>query len=119
MNNENKASYLSASSNVGSFYSIRKLNFNKLVVANRHRNSLRIKFDSLAEKIRDNADILMISETKLDNSFQDGLNLIEKYNNSDKFNCNCHGGSIMLHVRADIPLKCLSIASLPMEGFYV
>lgn len=35
-------------------------------------NSLNIKSDDLVQKIRDNVDILIISETKLDKSFPDG-----------------------------------------------
>ena len=55
--------------NVASLYSIGKRNLNKLVVAHLNINSLRLKFDSLVQKITGNVDILMISETKLDNSF--------------------------------------------------
>ena len=72
MNNEYKANSLSESNKVASLYSIRKRNLNKLVVAHIKINSLRFKFHSLAQKITDNVNILMISETKLDNSFPEG-----------------------------------------------
>ena len=61
----------------------------------------------------------MISETKSDNSFPDGQLLIEGYSKPYKIDCNCHGGGIILYVRADIPSKLLSTESLPMEDFYV
>ena len=64
MNNEYKASSLCESNNVGSLYSIRKRNLNKLVVAHLNINSLRIKFDNLLQKITGNVHILMTSETK-------------------------------------------------------
>ena len=76
MNNEYKANSLSDSNNVASLYSIRKRNLNKLVVAHLNINSLRLKFDSLVQKITGNVIILKISETKLDNSFLEGQFLI-------------------------------------------
>ena len=41
-------------------------NLNKLVIAYLNINSIRNKFDFFVEKIKGNVDILMISETKLD-----------------------------------------------------
>ena len=64
---------------MGSLYSIRKRNLIKLVVAHLNSNSRRVKFDTLVQKITGNVDILMISKTKLDNSFPDGQFLIEGY----------------------------------------
>ena len=61
----------------------------------------------------------MISETKLDNSFPEGQFLIEGCSKPYRIDRNCHGGSIILYVRVDIPSKLLSIESLPMEAFYV
>ena len=51
---------------------IRKGNFNRLVLAHININSIRNKFDTLAQQITNNIDILMISGTKLDNSFLEG-----------------------------------------------
>ena len=119
MNNEYKANSLSESNKVASLYSIRKRNLNKLVVAHLNINSLRLKFDSLAQKITGNVDILMISETKLDNSFPEGQFLIEGYRKPYGNDRNYHGGGIMLYVRADISSKLLSRELLPMEVFYV
>ena len=46
---------------------IRKGKFNRLVLAHININSLRNKFDNSAQQITNNVDILMMSETKLDN----------------------------------------------------
>ena len=51
---------------------IRKDNLNKLIFAHLNINSVRNKFDSLADIIKDNIDTLMISESKVDSSFPDG-----------------------------------------------
>ena len=48
---------------------LRLKNFNKLILAHLNINSLRNKFEFLISLIKDNIDILMISETKLDQSF--------------------------------------------------
>ena len=48
---------------------LRLKNFNKLILAHLNINSLRNKFEFLISLIKDNTDFLMISETKLDQSF--------------------------------------------------
>ena len=60
----------------------------------------------------------MISETKLDSSFQF---LIPGYSSPCRLDRNCRGGGIMLYVREDIPIpsKLLLIDNQPMEGFYI
>ena len=42
-------------------------------------NSIRIKFGMLTSMIKDNIDILMVSETKLDSSFTNAQFVIEGY----------------------------------------
>ena len=46
--------------------SLRLKNVNKLIITHLNINSLRNKFEFLISLIKDNIDILMISETKLD-----------------------------------------------------
>ena len=48
---------------------LRLRNLNKLIIAHLNINSLRNKFELLIPQIKDNIDILMIAETKLDESF--------------------------------------------------
>ena len=55
-----------------SLQTLRKDNLNKLIFAHLNINSIRNKFDSLADIIKDNINILMISETKVDDTFLDG-----------------------------------------------
>ena len=96
-----------------------KGNFNRLVLAHININSIRNKFDTLVQQITNNIDILMISETKLDNSFPEGQFLIPGYSSPYRFDRNCRGWGMMLYVREDIPSKLLSIENQPIEGFYV
>ena len=53
-------------SNLGN---IRKNDSKKIIIAHRNINSIRNKFDILADIVKDNINILMISESKLDDSF--------------------------------------------------
>ena len=49
-----------------------KIRSEKLIIAHLNINSLRNKFDFLSCIIEENVDILLISETKLDDSFPSG-----------------------------------------------
>ena len=50
---------------------LRVTNIGNIIIAHLNINSLRYKFDSLVELIQSNLDILVIRETKLDESFPD------------------------------------------------
>ena len=56
---------------------IRKENPDRLIKSHLNVNSLRNKFESLVPLVKDNIDILMLSETKLDSSFSDAQFSIE------------------------------------------
>ena len=55
-----------------SLQTIRTDYLNKLIFAHMRINSVQNKFDSLADIIKNNIDILMISETNEDDTFPDG-----------------------------------------------
>ena len=98
---------------------IRKGNFNRLALEHINIKSIRNKFDILVQQITNNVDALMISETKLDNSFPEGQFLISGYSSPFRFDRNCRRGDIILYVREDIPSKLFSIENQPIEGFYI
>ena len=79
-----------------SLQTIRKDNLNKLIFAHLNINSIRNKFDSLADIIKDNIDILMISETKVDNSVPDGQFFLDGFGTPFRLDRNRNGGGIML-----------------------
>ena len=96
-----------------------KRNINRLIIGQLNINSLRNKFESIVQRFTGNIDILMVSETKLDNSFPVSQFLIDGYTPPFRLNCDNNGGGIMLFVREDIPCKLLSTENHPMEGFHV
>ena len=56
-------------------------------------NSLRCKF----ELIKDNIDILMISEIKLDESFRTSQFFMNGFRSPHRLDRNCNGGGILLY----------------------
>ena len=51
------------------FIKTKLVDLNKLVFAHLNINSIRNKFKLLSEQVRGNAHVLMVSETKIDDSF--------------------------------------------------
>ena len=92
---------------------------NKLIIAHLNINSLRNKFEFLVEFIRGKVDILMISETKIDESFPLGQFKINSFNALFRLYRNSNGGGIMLFVLEDIPAKLIAPEIPPVESLYV
>ena len=57
----------------------------------------------LSSMVRDNIDILMVLETKLDSSFPQAHFKIEGYVPPFRYDRNSHGVGILLFIREDIP----------------
>ena len=98
--------------------SLRIKNLNKLIVGHLNINSVRSKFDFLTHQVKGNIDILIISETKLDESFPVGQFLINGYGVPYRLDRDGNGGGILLYIREDTPSKLLSI-NRNIEGFFV
>ena len=69
--------------------------------------------------IKNNVDILMISETKLDESFPEGQFTVKGYSKSFRLDRNKNGGGIMLYVREDIPARLISVEKSPIEAMFI
>ena len=79
----------------------------KLIIAHLNLSSIRNKFDSLSSMIENNADVLLISETKLDDSFLSGQFKICGFSMPYRYDRNSMGGGLLLYVRDDIRTKLL------------
>ena len=75
---------------------------NRLIIARLNINSFRNEFEFSVEFARGKVDILMISETKFDESFPLGQFKINEFNASFRHGSNSYGGGIMPLVREDI-----------------
>ena len=86
-------------------HEIRKQYVNNVVMGHLNINSLANKFDTLTLIIKDRLDILVLVETKLDDSFTDKQFIIEGYTKPYRLDRNCNGDGILIYVRKDIPSK--------------
>ena len=94
---------------------IRLKNLNRVLIGHININSIRNKFDILFGMVKDNTDILMVSETKLDSSFSQTEFRIEGYTPPFRFDRNSRGVGILLFIRKDIPAKIIS--TTPLKDF--
>ena len=94
---------------VGSIRDVRKGNLKRIILGHLNVNSIRNKFDLLGEKIKGSVDIMVISETKLDESFPNGHIIIPGYALPCRLDRNQSGGGIMVFVREKTPSRALSL----------
>ena len=103
-----------------SLKNIRLRNMKRTMTGHFNINSLRNKFESLQEQINDgNVDILLISETKLDNSFPNGHFLIKGYSAPYRRDRDAESACIVLFIREDIHSKLLAVEDSITKGLYV
>ena len=65
-------------------------------------------FQFLASQIINNADVLVVSETKLDESFPTAQFLLDEFWKPDRLNRCLNGGGILLYVKDDISSRLLT-----------
>ena len=83
------------------FQELSEKNEDGLIIAHLNINFLQNKFEPLATLVQGQVDILIISETKLDES--------------------SHGGGLLIYVREDIPCKRLTTKNISedIEGIFI
>ena len=94
--------------NIDVFSDLRKLrndNKKRPIICYININSVRYKFDELKGISTDKiVDLLIISETKIDSSFNDNLFKVEGYK-MERRDRTTHGGGIMTFAHSDLPFK--------------
>ena len=90
-----------------------------LVFAHINKNSLRNKFELLADLVKGSIDVLMIYETKTDDSFHFENFLIGGFSKPYRLDRDSLGGCILLYVREDILSNLPEVKTKPIEGFHV
>ena len=78
--------------------SLRYNNLNKLIFTHLNIHSITNKFELLSEQVRGNVEVLMVSETKIDDSFPIGSFLIHGFTPPYRH----------LYIREDIPSNLLA-----------
>ena len=92
-----------------------------MIICTLNINSLSSKFDDLKVLISVMFDILIIIETKLDDTYPIPQFLIDGYSMRYILDRNRNGGRVIIYVREDIPGKVLGKHLFPndIEGIFV
>ena len=88
---------------------------NQLIIAHVNINSISNKFDQLSYIIKDNVDILVVGETKLDDSFPTSQFRINGFSKPYRLDRTRNGGGVMIFVRDELPSKQLQKHALPSD----
>ena len=73
----------------------------------------------LSDQIKGNIDVLLVSETRVDDSFPNGNFLVDGSSTPYRLDRNSNGGRLMLFVREDIPSNLVEAEAKPIEVFYI
>ena len=103
-------------SNLNSFSKIRKTrieHINNVIIGN--LNSFPNKFDDLKVLVNGMLDIVIITETKLDDTFPVSQFHVDGFSKPYRLDRNRNGGGVTIHVREDISSKILTKHVLPTD----
>ena len=92
--------------------SLRAKNLNRIIIAHININSIRNKFDILSDLFVGSIDVLLISETKIDETFPSAQFGISGYSAPYRLDRTQFGGGLLLYLRKDIPSKILYIPGI-------
>ena len=65
--------------------------------------------------IKDNIDLLLVSETKVDDTYPTAQFKIDGYSKPIRMDRDCHGGGLMIFSRDDLPFHELKSHTLPSD----
>ena len=82
----------------------REKNINRPIIGQLNINSIRNKFHFLESEASKHLDILLISETKIDESFPAAQFLLDGFSRPYRLDCCANGGGMLLYVIDDILL---------------
>ena len=98
---------------------IRINNLNNVIIGHLNVNSLVPKLDAIKTIIPGNIDVMIFSETKLDDSYPTAQLMIEGFKKPFRLDRDySNGGGILIYVKSDIPstLKCSHLFPDEIEG---
>ncbi len=94
---------------------IRLNNHNGLLIAYLNINSIRNKIDFLRPMVSEVVDILIIAETKIDNTFPTSQFTIEGFMKPYRYDRDRNGGGLLIYVRERAPVKELTPLKTPKD----
>ena len=92
-----------------------------MIIGNLNINSIRTKFEQLKETVLKYIDILLVTETKLNETFLESLFLIDSFSKPYRLDRNKNGGGVMIFIRDTISSKILKKHIFPnnVESIFV
>ena len=94
-------------------------NVNKTIIEQVNINSISSKFNQLKELALKHVDILVVCETKLDETFPSSQFHMDGFSLPYRLDGNRNGGDVITFGKEDTPSKLLTIHKFPsdVEGF--
>ena len=100
---------------------LRTRNPNKIIIGNLNINSLSNKFEQLKDIVMQHIDILVLTETKIDDTFPTAQFLVNGLSEPYRRDSYKNEGGVMIYIHEVIPSKLLDKHVFPydMEGLFV
>ena len=95
------------------YISVRLSNPKKVTIGHLNINSIPNKFNGIMSVVKDNLDIFLISETKIDPSFPEAQFCFPGYGIPHRKDRCIGGGGLLMYVNEDIPSRQLKTHILP------
>ena len=100
---------------ISRFKIIRAESFDSIIVEILDINSISPKFDQFKLMVSGYFNVMIVTETKLDDSFPKAQFCIDGFSIPYRLDRNRNGGGLMIYVRDDIPSKMLTKHNLPED----
>ena len=101
--------------NSSNLHQVRINNPSRIIFSQININSIRNKFEQLIYIVNNEIDILMVSETKLDDTFPTSQFLMQGYLTPFRKDRTTKGDGMLLYVREDVPCK---IIKTEIDAYY-
>ena len=98
---------------------IRLRNLDRIIFGHLNINSIRNKINILESIATKNIDILLISETKIDESFSNAQFRMNGFSEPIRIDRNSNGGGLLLYTRKDIVRKQLPLIAAGIECLFI
>ena len=90
-------------------------NVNKAIIGQININSISPKFNQLKKLVLKHVDVLVVCETKLDETFPSSQFHMDGFSLQYRLDRNRNGGGVMIFVKEDIPSKFLTKHNFPSD----
>ena len=101
-----------------SFEIIRNVKLNnpkRVTVGHLNINSIPNKLNGIMDMVRQNLDVFLISETKIDNTFPDAQFVCNGYSNPHRRDRFLGGGGLLMYINENIPSRVLKLHKTPED----